>query len=63
MTEEKKTGLTLRAKDVAWILDCSPDDVTMLARKGLLKATKPGHFWRFLEKDVMGYMRRLARQT
>jgi excisionase family DNA binding protein len=48
----------LRAKDVAHILDCSPDDVVELARKGRLKATKAGRFWRFRNRDVLAYKRK-----
>lgn len=57
-----KTGKPmLNSKKVAHILDCSPDDVLDLARKGKIKATKQGRFWRFLEKDVAAYARKLAR--
>ena len=60
MPGRKKTSL-LGSKDVAWILDCSPDDVIELARKEKLKATKQGRFWRFQETDVLAYKKRLAR--
>ena len=42
----------LRSKDVARILDCSPDDVIELARRGKIKGTKQGRFWRFQERDI-----------
>jgi len=45
----------LKSRDVAWILDWSPDDVNVLARKGKLKAFKQGRKWRFREADVMTY--------
>ncbi len=45
----------LRSKDVAHILDCSPDDVIELARRGKLVAIKQGRFWRFRQNDVMNY--------
>ena len=48
----------LRSKDVAHILDVSPDDVIELAKKGKLKATKEGRFWRFRPAHVMAYKRR-----
>jgi len=51
----------LRSKDVAHILDCSPDDVIELARKGKVKASKNGRFWLFLEKDVKMYQKELKR--
>ena len=48
----------LRSKDVAYILDVSPDYVVELASKGKLKATKEGRFWRFRPAHVMAYKRR-----
>ena len=55
MTNQKNI---LRSKDVAHILDVSPDDVILLASKGRLKATKEGRFWRFRPAHVMAYKRR-----
>jgi endonuclease YncB( thermonuclease family) len=37
----------LKSKDVAWILDCTSDDVVVFAQKGKLEAFKHGRFWRF----------------
>ncbi len=45
----------LRSKDVAHILDCSPDDVMELAKRGKLKATKDGRYWKFSHQDVLAY--------
>lgn len=53
----KKESL-LRSKDVAHILDCSPDDVIELARRGKLRATKQGRFWRFRYTDVITFKKR-----
>jgi len=53
----------LRSKDVAHILDLSPDDVIHLARRGKLKASKKGRFWRFRQVDVMAYKRRNERPS
>ncbi len=50
----KKESL-LRSKDVAHILDCSPDDVIELARRGKLRASKQGRFWRFRYSDIVTY--------
>jgi excisionase family DNA binding protein len=50
-------GEVLLSKDVALILDCSPDEVVDLARKGRLPAVKQGKFWRFHRSDVMVYKR------
>ena len=56
-----KKEILLRSKDVAHILDVSPDDVIIMARRGKLRATKQGRFWRYRPSDVMAYKRRLAR--
>ena len=48
----------LRSKDVAHILDCSPDDVIELARRGKINASKQGRFWRFREKDITAYVKK-----
>lgn len=48
----------LRSKDVAHILDCSPDDVVELVHRGRLTATKQGRFWRYSPEDVVVYKRK-----
>ncbi len=48
-------SLLLRSKDVAQVLDCSPDDVLHLVRKGTLRAKKQGKTWQFRSEDVMTY--------
>ncbi len=48
----------LRSKDVAHIIDCSPDDVILHAREGRMKARKKGRFWRFQIKDVKAFMQK-----
>lgn len=45
----------LSSKDVAHILDCSPDDVIQLARERKLLAEKKGGVWRFKREDVNKY--------
>ncbi len=47
----------LLSRDVAYLLDCSPDEVVNLARSGQLPAVKQGKFWRFNRPDVMVYQR------
>jgi excisionase family DNA binding protein len=51
----------LKTRDVAWILDCSPDDVNALARSGKLKAFKQGRNWRFREADVVAHKKRMEK--
>ena len=53
----------LRSKDVAHILDCSPDEVVELAKAGKLKAEKRGRLWQFRRTDVMAYKRRNSTQS
>lgn len=42
----------LKTRDLAIMLDLSPDTVNDMARKGLLKGYKSGNQWRFRRKDV-----------
>ena len=50
----------LKSRDVAHILDCSPDDAIMLARKGKLRAKKEGKYWLYRYSDVMRYRKKIA---
>ena len=59
-TTTKKKESLLKSKDAAHILDCSPDDVIDLARKGKLRAIKQGRFWRFRESDIVSYKKRVG---
>ncbi|MEW6441838.1 MAG: helix-turn-helix domain-containing protein [bacterium] len=49
----------LRSKDVAHILDCCPDDVHELARRGRLRAFKVGRFWLYRHEDVVAYKKQM----
>jgi excisionase family DNA binding protein len=53
-----KKELLLTSREVAHILDLSPDDVIDLARRRKLRAIKQGRFWRFGQADIMAYKRR-----
>ena len=53
------TETLLKSREVAHILDCSPDDVIDLARKEKLKAIKQGRVWRFRQADVMAYKKKM----
>ncbi len=50
--------LFLRSKDVAHILDCSPDDVYRVMEKGDMQGIKRGRFWLFRYEDVIAYKER-----
>lgn len=58
----KRDKNNLRSKDVAHLLDCSPDDVIILARQGKLIGTKSGRFWRFRLKDVVAYKKQADKE-
>jgi hypothetical protein len=58
----KKEENTLKSKDVAHILDCSPDDVLYLARTEKLRATKSGKYWMFSFRDVQNYRKKKMRE-
>ena len=56
----KKKQTLLRSKDVAHILNTSPDDVNDLARKGKLRGEKRGRYWGFRLADVMTYKKKMG---
>ena len=45
----------LNSKEVAEILDLSPDTVNELARKSVLPAFKKGRQWRFRMRDITSF--------
>ena len=51
----------MRSRDVAHMLDCSPDDVIEMARRGKIRATKDGRYWKFKLADVMAYKKKLEK--
>jgi len=53
----------LNSKEVAEILDCSPDTVNELARKSVLPAFKNGRQWRFRKRDIASFKRQLRGTT
>lgn len=48
----------LKTRDIAVILDLSPDTVNDMARKGLIKGYKSGNQWRFRKKDIEKFLRK-----
>jgi excisionase family DNA binding protein len=48
----------LKTRDLAIVLDMSPDAVNDLARKGVLKGYKSGNQWRFRRKDIEKFIER-----
>jgi excisionase family DNA binding protein len=51
----------LRSRDVAQLLDLTPDEVVQLAQSGKLRATKVGRLWRYRLADVIAYRKRQER--
>lgn len=47
---------TLNSNDVARLLDQSPDDIIMLARKGMLRGEKKGKRWKFKRRDIISFL-------
>ena len=58
-----KEDLLLNSKEVAEILDLSPDTVNELARKTILPAFKRGRQWRFRRRDIASFKRELRGAT
>ncbi len=48
----------LRTRDIAFLIDTSPDTVNDMARKGIIKGYKSGNQWRFRKKDVEKYLKK-----
>ncbi len=54
----------LKTRDIAILLDLSPDSVNDMARKGQIKGYKSGNQWRFRKKDVEKFLKKYnQRQT
>ena len=51
----------LKSREVAQILDCTPDDVIVLAQSGKIRAIKQGRFWKFRPADVIEYKERMEK--
>jgi excisionase family DNA binding protein len=53
----------LKTRDLAFLLDLSPDVVNDMARRGHLKGFKSGNQWRFRRRDVERYMERVKKMA
>jgi len=60
MNVEAKQSI-LKTRDLAILLDLSPDVVNDLARRGHLKGFKSGNQWRFRRRDVDRYLERVKK--
>ena len=59
MPKLRKPDRDMNTIEVAMVLDMSPDDVAVLARKGTLRGRKVGRQWRFQRRDVLFLSKRL----
>lgn len=55
----EKDDFVLNSREVALLLDLSPDTVNELARRNLLPAFKKGRQWRFRKRDIVSFKRHL----
>lgn len=53
----------LNSREVAKILDLSPDTVNEFARKNILPAFKKGKQWRFRKRDISLFNQRPVREV
>ncbi len=51
----------LTSREVARILDLSPDMVNEFARKNILPAVKKGKQWRFRKRDIFSFNKKQVR--
>jgi excisionase family DNA binding protein len=49
----------LNSREVAFLLDLSPDTVNEFARRSILPAFKKGRQWRFRKRDIASFKRHL----
>ncbi len=59
----EKDDAILNSKEVARILDTSPDTVNEYARKSILPGFKKGRQWRFRRRDIVSFKRQLRGVT
>jgi len=52
----------LNSREVARILDLSPDTVNEFARKNILPGFKKGKQWRFRKRDISLYNKKQTRE-
>lgn len=52
----------LNSREVARILDLSPDTVNEFARKNILPGFKKGKQWRFRKRDISSFNKKQTRE-
>jgi len=58
-TMSDKDDILLNSREVAFLLDLSPDTVNEFARRNILPAFKKGRQWRFRKRDISTFKRHL----
>jgi len=58
-----RDDVILNSREVAYLLDLSPDTVNEFARKSILPAFKKGRQWRFRRRDIALFKRQLEAAT
>jgi excisionase family DNA binding protein len=56
-----KDDILMNSREVAFLLDLSPDTVNELARRSILPAFKKGRQWRFRKRDITSFKRQQLR--
>ena len=59
---EEKEEVLLNSRQVAGLLELSPDTVNELARKNILPGVKRGRQWRFRQQDVTLFKKQQQKQ-
>jgi len=54
-----KDDILLNSREVAFLLDLSPDTVNEFARRNIIPAFKKGRQWRFRKRDVTSFKRQV----
>lgn len=54
-----KDDILLNSREVAFLLDLSPDTVNEFARRNILPAFKKGRQWRFRKRDMVSFKRQM----
>ena len=58
-TMADKDDVLLNSREVAFLLDLSPDTVNEFARRNIIPAFKKGRQWRFRKRDIASVKRQL----
>ena len=58
-----RDDVILNSREVAYLLDLSPDTVNEFARKSILPAFKKGRQWRFRKRDITTFTQQFQAAT